>query len=551
MKPGGMAFFLEKGSNGRDLLCIASRSRKPAVPEGAFLVVDPAQTLYPALKSDPSFGAPVTFLLASARPPHVVGSSAEAEGAAAGSAALRDSWLARLATAPQPAALERWGGAHYAVRQAVAGTPWTCVALVSRSQALEGVRGRFSAHAAAAGAITLLIFGFLAGVGREAELRHLRAISAQEERHRRSLATLLANLPGMAYRCANNRDWQMEFVSGGALGLTGYAPEELSGEGALPYAQLILPEDRERVWREVQEAIEKRESFTLSYRIRAKTGEERTVWERGCGVFNPDGSLAALEGFITDVSDRVRAQEALRAARGALEQARQLEAVGLVASGVAHEVRNPLFAISAIVAALGQKLQDRPEFGEYVGHIQDQVGRLSTLMNDLLALGRPVDREGFHETDLRAIVRGSLRHLGQATAGAEVRCRLNLPEGEVAITGSPDKLEQVVLNLVQNALFFSPEDQPVDLCLFREGDEAVLEVRDRGPGIPAELMEHLFEPFRSRRKGGTGMGLAIVRKIVTAHGGTVKAQNLSAPAGAAFTVRLPLAGARTNPPASG
>lgn len=125
---------------------------------------------------------------------------------------------------------------------------------------------------------------------------------------------LLASLPGMAYRCRNDRDWTMEFVSEGSVDLLGYAPDALVGNREVSYARLIHPEDRPRVWDTVQKAIARREPFTMTYRIRTATGEEKLVWERGMAV-QGKGEKALLAGFITDVTARVRMAERVREER--------------------------------------------------------------------------------------------------------------------------------------------------------------------------------------------------------------------------------------------
>ena len=140
-----------------------------------------------------------------------------------------------------------------------------------------------------------------------------RAELARAESERR-LATLMRNLPGMAYRCENDRDWTMRFVSAGARALTGYAPEELVDNRRTSFGALIHPDDREKVWTDVQDALAARSPFQIEYRIRTAAGEERWVWEQGQGVFGDGGAVVALEGFITDVTQRVHAARALEMA---------------------------------------------------------------------------------------------------------------------------------------------------------------------------------------------------------------------------------------------
>ena len=128
----------------------------------------------------------------------------------------------------------------------------------------------------------------------------------------RTLSTLLSNLPGMAYRCRNDRDWTMEFVSEGCFDLTGYHSSELILNRRVAYGDLIHPEDQEMVWKEVQEAIVEDRPFRLIYRIFSSAGEEKWVWEQGQGLTSKSGEALFVEGFITDITDRRRAELALR-----------------------------------------------------------------------------------------------------------------------------------------------------------------------------------------------------------------------------------------------
>ncbi|NPV58083.1 MAG: PAS domain S-box protein [Actinobacteria bacterium] len=129
---------------------------------------------------------------------------------------------------------------------------------------------------------------------------------------RRAFATLLGNLPGMAYRCLNDISWTMLFVSEGSLELTGYRPEDLEGNRAVVFAELIHPEDRDMVWVTVQEALEAGEPYQITYRIRTSSGKEKWVWEQGRGVGRNENGVEVLEGFITDITDRRRAENNLR-----------------------------------------------------------------------------------------------------------------------------------------------------------------------------------------------------------------------------------------------
>lgn len=124
----------------------------------------------------------------------------------------------------------------------------------------------------------------------------------------RTLQALISQLPGMVYRCRNNPSWTMEFVSAGALALTGYAAPELVNNNRVAYADLILPADRPRVWDEVQRALGAQRPFELVYRIIAASGEQKWVLERGRGNFTSEDELLGLEGFITDITAERQAE---------------------------------------------------------------------------------------------------------------------------------------------------------------------------------------------------------------------------------------------------
>jgi PAS domain S-box-containing protein len=160
------------------------------------------------------------------------------------------------------------------------------------------------------------------------------------ERHRaqealvesqRILSTLISNLPGMAYRCRNDPDWTMTFVSEGSLELTGYRPEELMDNQTVSYGDLIHPEDREMVWESVQATLASGGQYQVTYRIVTPEGE-KWVWEQGRGVTSDEGEVVAIEGFATDVSERVMNEQILE--RRVEERTEEIEQRRRVAEGL-------------------------------------------------------------------------------------------------------------------------------------------------------------------------------------------------------------------------
>ncbi len=158
----------------------------------------------------------------------------------------------------------------------------------------------------------------VADLQRELEERKRAEVALRESERR--LSTLMSNLPGMAYRCANDEGWTMEFVSEGCVALTGYTPTDLIHNAKISYAQVIHPEDRAPTWEQARNALQENRPFQLTYRILCADGKEKWVWEQGRGVLADDGTLVALEGFITDITEQVRAEQALQAERDFAQQ---------------------------------------------------------------------------------------------------------------------------------------------------------------------------------------------------------------------------------------
>ena len=144
------------------------------------------------------------------------------------------------------------------------------------------------------------------------EMDNLKLTEKSLKENQRTFETLISNLPGVVYRCWNDHKWTMEFVSEGCMELTGYHPEDLLMNKNVSYEDLIHHEDREMVRDTIQKALKENEHFKISYRIITSDLKEKYVWEQGKGVFSANGELMRLEGFITDITKRKKAEKALQ-----------------------------------------------------------------------------------------------------------------------------------------------------------------------------------------------------------------------------------------------
>lgn len=148
------------------------------------------------------------------------------------------------------------------------------------------------------------------------DITELKLTEEELRENRRTLVTLMDNLQGMAYRCSNDPDWTMEFVSGGCTALTGYDPDDLINNRTISFGGLIVSEDQQMIWEQIQASIDRDQPFQIEYQIRDRSGQVKWVWEQGRGVFNDQGDLTALEGYITDITRRRKAEDELKRING-------------------------------------------------------------------------------------------------------------------------------------------------------------------------------------------------------------------------------------------
>ena len=405
---------------------------------------------------------------------------------------------------------------------------------------LEGVRQYRGRHCRKDGSLFHMeaVANDIVFQGRAARLVLVMDVTQQRE-SQRMLAALMGNLPGMAYRCRNEPDWPLDFVSEGAHALTGHRPDMLTS-GAVPYGSLIHPEDRETVWNAVQRAIEEDKPFEMTYRITAASGEVTWVWERGSAVRGADGKVAALEGFVSDVTERRQAQEEVARLNAELEErvrqrTAQLEAANAdleaFAYSIAHDLRSPLTSIDgfsqSLEALCGEAL---PETGKhYLRRIRAGVRQMSDLTDAMLSLARLSRVQlRWDPVDLAAAARDAIDVLRERHP--HTKLVLELP-ARLPAHGDPRLLAQVMANLVGNAWKFSAHKPQTEIRIGTRtglGGETVYFVADRGAGFNMAHASRLFGAFQRLHSPsefeGTGIGLALVQKIVHRHGGVVWAE---------------------------
>ena len=266
------------------------------------------------------------------------------------------------------------------------------------------------------------------------------------------------------------------------------------------------------------------------------------------------GELAGIFSAYTEVAERLqgshnklveevaRLRRELASKNRELERRSRLAALGQMAAGMAHEIRNPLGGIALYASLLGRQLGDRPEARDLAQRIATGVNRLDTIVKDILAFAgemTPQKRSVF----LSAVV-GEARELARGrldSAGTRLTCELG---ADTEFQADPSLLVRAVSNLLFNASDAAGEGE-VRLTAGRTDRGVGISVCDSGPGIDAEVMDKIFNPFFTTKEMGTGLGLAIVHRIVECHGAQIGVANVDPPhglGGARFNITLPQAG---------
>jgi signal transduction histidine kinase/FixJ family two-component response regulator len=226
-----------------------------------------------------------------------------------------------------------------------------------------------------------------------------------------------------------------------------------------------------------------------------------------------------------------------------IRHGQEMKLLGQLTSGVAHEVRNPLNAIGGMIEALFAELEGQAGLEEYKMHIHAQVDRLSHLMHDLLALGRPAGDFNQSLISLRTFLAKVVEMWNRTGAcNGQIAMFESNERDTVDVQADDSKLRQAVLNLLDNAGQHSPSGSMVRVHLFRSrAAAAVIRIVDAGKGIAEDHLARIFEPFYTTRREGTGLGLSIVRRVVEMHKGRIAIWNNDPPPGVTVEITLPAA----------
>jgi PAS domain S-box-containing protein len=400
-----------------------------------------------------------------------------------------------------------------------------------RTQAVEAQAVHLNT-AFSIGALVLL-FGFLGAANERAIRNRQRAGEAMRESEER-FRTLANAIPQLCWMA--DADGSIFWYNQRWYEYTGATSQEMEGSGwQSVHDPEVLPSVLER-W---NNSIANGEPFEMVFPLRGADGEFHPFLTRIMPVRNRAGQVDRWFGTNTDITGQRKTEQALRA----LDQFKTE-----FFANISHELRTPLTLILGplrkILAAGGMKVETRQD----LELVERNARLLLRHVNDLLDLSKldagRMNAE-YAEVDLAQMVRRAASHFESLAKDRRVGCSLETP-AELLAEVDPPKIERVLLNLLSNAFKFTPAGGTVRIAVRGVGGQAIVEVEDSGPGIPADRREAIFERFSQlesgpdRQFGGTGLGLSIARHLVGLHGGTIRVEEPRNRSGSLFRVELPL-----------
>lgn len=364
-------------------------------------------------------------------------------------------------------------------------------------------------------------------------------------------SSLLANLSGVVYRLKVNLGGSPPFVpvylSDGVTAMCGYRGDEIIHSRFIEPIDLVHPDDRKRVRERRVAAVETREPLEMEYRMVTRHGREKWVLDQSHFIFDQRGKPLFMEGMLTDITLRKRAEESAERARAEAVHANRAKDQFLAM--LSHELRTPLTPVLLYASSIEQQPNLPDELREEIGIIRQQIEHERGLIDDLLDVTRiqrgkfPIERTSM---DLSDVVRRVAEVNYDLLREKELALSVELSASHHKLSADPGRMQQMINNLLSNAIKFTPPGGKIRIRTESDStDRLKLTITDSGIGITAADLPRLFHPFeqgmraRSPEYGGLGLGLTIVKAIVELHGGTITAHSEGDGKGTTFVVTLP------------
>ncbi|HEY0727077.1 MAG TPA: ATP-binding protein, partial [Pyrinomonadaceae bacterium] len=401
--------------------------------------------------------------------------------------------------------------------------------------------------------LTTLIVGAVTNERQTAEAAKDK-LGSELKIHQERIEDIVAHVPGVVWEAWGKPDTanqRIDFVSSYVEKMLGYSSDEWLSTPNF-WLQVVHPEDRERAAAEAAAIFASGKGGSSRFRWMHKDGHEVWVEARSMVVCDESGPIG-MRGVTMDITPAVRAEiergELLRRERHAREEAEEASRLKEeFLATVSHELRTPLNAVVGWSRLLRAGQLDADGAAHAIEIIERNALMQKQIVEDLLDVSRIITgklRINTQPVDLLLVIHAAIDAIRPAAEAKEIEIRMHFESPDVIVKADVERLQQVFWNLLANAVKFTPARGVVDVYLREQDGLAEVRIEDSGPGVPPDFLPRIFERFSqadgssTRKHGGLGLGLAIVRHLVELHGGTVSAGNRDENGGAILTVLLP------------
>ena len=379
-------------------------------------------------------------------------------------------------------------------------------------------------------------------------------LGSELEVHRRRVEDIVSHVPGVVWEAWGKPDaanQRIDFVSNHVETMLGYSEDEWLSTPNF-WLTVVHPEDKQRAAAEAAAIFASGKGGSSRFRWVHRDGHEIWVEAQSIVVCDESGPVG-MRGVTTDITAAVQAEieraellERESYARQQAEEASRLKEEFLAT--VSHELRTPLNAVVGWSRLLHSGQLDEAGATHAVEVIERNAAAQRQIIEDLLDVSRIVSgklRISTQPVDLLLIIHAAIDAVQPAAEAKQLKIATHIAAPDAIVRADSERMQQVLWNLLANAVKFTPARGTIDVYLDREGSLAEIRIEDSGPGIPPGFLPRIFERFSqadgssTRKHGGLGLGLAIVRHLVELHGGTVSAANREA-GGAVLSVKLPM-----------
>jgi PAS domain S-box-containing protein len=335
--------------------------------------------------------------------------------------------------------------------------------------------------------------------------------------------------------------WETDFnavityCSENAKDIIGYASHEIIGK--TPY-DFMSPDERQRV----KNALAKHRAAKMNIRdienwYTAKDGRKVCFLTNGVPLLDKNGSLAGYRGVNRDITEMVKAEQEKNRLQALLIQSEKMSALGLLASGVANEINNPMETILGLAKTLAKDIKEYDLLYLPIKSIEREALRCKELVMELLTFSR-AHKPVFAAANINDLIKATVALVGGRAKTRHIGITANYAPDIAYISANANQIQQVLVSLCNYALDVTPEEGQLTISSRGEPAYVTITIHSSGPKLPEETLKHIFEPFFASKESGKGLGLCLCYEIMQKHSGHIWVQSEESK-GTAFILKLP------------